>query len=189
MRNIHILKQFINNVTRKDRPNDFPGTLIYYDIQSGCNVRIQVQREEVPGLVEANSTECSGRIRDLCSVKIGSKQLRVIAMSSGKLRAYCETLDRLEWIADAEVPGMRRWLHVRSVTADNQGHIFAYDRANECIHKFCATGKYLGCVLREKEQGLKTIQHIRWSNHNSSLVIGHTNSEGQCHISVVKVDA
>ena len=184
-----MLKQFINNKAIKDRPNDFPGTLIYYDIQSGCNVRIQLESENVPSLVEANSSYCSNRIRDMCSVSNGSKQLRVIAMISGKLRAYDETLDRLEWIAEAELPGMTRSLYVRSVTADNQGHIFAYDRANECVQKFSATGEYLGCLLREKEQGLKTMQLIRWSNHISSMVVGHTNSEGQCHISVVKVDA
>ena len=184
-----MLKQFINNKARKDRPNYFPGTLIYYDIQSGCNVRIQLERENVPSLVEANSSHCSNRIRDICSVNNGTKQLRVIAMISGKLRAYDETLDRLEWIAEAELPGMMRSLHVRSVAADDHGHIFVYDRANECIQKFSSTGKYLGCLLSEKEQGLKTIQLIRWSNHTSSLVVGHTNSEEQCHISVVKVDA
>ena len=184
-----MLKQFINNVTTKDGSSDFHVTLIYYDIQSGCNVRIQLKRKNLPSFVEANSSECSNRIRDLCSLNIGTKQLRVTAMISGKLRAYDETLDRLEWIAEGDIPGMRRWLHVRSVTADNEGHIFAYDRANECIQKFSAGGKYLGCVLREKEQGLKTIQHIRWSHHISALIVGHTNCVGQCHISVIKVDA
>ena len=193
MRNVHKLKQFILSVTADSRPTHIPATQIYYDIPSECNVHIHLEQENgttqkhLPKLIEANSPTLQGRIRDVCTVTHGNQVLRVVVMASGKLRACNETMDRLEWIAEGYLPEMEHLLNVRSVTADNQGYILAYDKANACVHKFNTRGEYVGCVLREKEQGLETIQQIRWSSMSSSLVVSYSDTSGQCHISVVKL--
>ena len=78
-------------------------------------------------------------------------------------------------------------IDIYQLAIDGQGHLYATDVRNKCLHVFSTEGRYLGSVFREKEDVLGEPYMIDWSNKTSSLIINH-DIDGKDFISVVKVD-
>ena len=60
------------------------------------------------------------------------------------------------------------------VAVDDNGRLFVADTANECIQMFSAAdGQYLGCLMKQGDQGLTWPNRLRWCDTSSSLIVAH----------------
>ena len=75
------------------------------------------------------------------------------------------------------------------LTCDERDHLFVcdFDKGNRCIQMFSLPdGDYLGCLIREGEQGLGTPAFLCWWKAMSSLAVLHVKNR-QWQISVISV--
>ena len=73
------------------------------------------------------------------------------------------------------------------MAGDRKGHLFVSDD-NKCIQLFSVSdGQYLGCFIKEGEQGLGVLGKICFSASTSQLVVSHRKDE-KIHIAVLNVE-
>ena len=128
--------------------------------------------------------KCFG-VRDMCYVQQQRKSFLVLACGVGGVRVYNTSSKHLEWSVNGMLHGMDKVLHVMSITADEDGHVFVLDLNNKCIHMFTVNGKYITTLLREGEQGLGQKGVVRWSEGLSALIVLHQKDAGTW-VSLVK---
>ena len=122
--------------------------------------------------------------RNMCFVEeeINRKCLLIVAPRGPQgIHAYNMETNSLQW--KKEIEGMAR----AGVAPDGHGHLFVCDGDNGCIHMLSVSdGHYMGCLIKQGDQGLGVPLWSVWSDEMSSLII--TYREGnKLLISVVKV--
>ena len=104
----------------------------------------------------------------------------------GGILAYDVTSGSLEWTLQ-RMPGETKDIHMSSVTADENGHIFVYDGATRGILVVTIEGKFQEILLKEGHEGIGEIQKIKWCKTLNSLAVAHK-KDGKIHISLVEVN-
>ena len=114
--------------------------------------------------------------RDMSFTKVGDKELLIVVGGDGGLFAYDTDTEKLEWKVEGALPAMKYKFSAFGVATDGRGHLFVADFANPnkdgngCIQMFSvADGRYLGCLMKDKEQ-LGNPLRIVWCKNTSSLL-------------------
>ena len=92
------------------------------------------------------------------------------------IHCYSVATKSLKWSVGGNLPGMQRALHPVSLATDGRGHLFVSDgvMGNRCIQMFSISdGQYLGCLIKEGEQGLGHPYGICWHSASHSLLVAH----------------
>ena len=86
----------------------------------------------------------------------------------------------LKWSVEGNLPGMQESLYAVSLTDNPQrDYLFVSDGSNgntgnSCIQMFSILdGQYLGCLIKEGEQGLGNPGTIAWHSASHSLAVAH----------------
>ena len=122
--------------------------------------------------------------RNMCFVReeINRKCLVIVtAQGPHGIHAYNMDNNSLEW--KKEMKGMERG----GVAADGHGHLFVFDGDNRCIHMLSVSdGYYMGCLIKQGDQGLGAPFWGVWSEKTSSLIVAD-NRDFKWFISVLKI--
>ena len=115
---------------------------------------------------------------DICYVPNERKPL-LFATQYRLLHGYDALTNKLEW--KSEVGG-------NSLTTDCHSYVMV------CAHGldyFCMLslpdGKKLGYLMRDGDQGLGKLKHVRWCNMTSSLIVVH-DVDKEIHISTIQFE-
>ena len=96
------------------------------------------------------------------------------------IHAYNVETNSLQW--KKEIDGMGR----AGVNSDGHGRLFVCDIDNGCIHMLSVSnGQYMGCLIKQGDQGLGVPLWGTWSEEISSLIVVHAKGNKR-FISVVK---
>ena len=101
----------------------------------------------------------------------------LLAIQYGRLHAYSALTNKLEW--KSEVGG-------NSVTTYCHDYVMVCAHLRHYICMFSLPdGKKLGYLMRDGDQGLGKLKHVRWCNMTSSLIVVHDVDE-EIHISTIQ---
>ena len=160
--------------------------------------------EPEPKLLGISANTNLTLVKDMCTVKLENETLfTVISYDRDKLiHAYNSTTGQLKWSVQKKIPSGT--FNSYGVAGDGNGRLFVADYNNKCIQMFTASngrllvtdynnkciqmfsasnGQYLGCFMKQGDQGLGVIWSIRWCVSTSSLVVSHCNAVGKYLIS------
>ena len=144
----------------------------------------------IPKLIEEKSTILDyDSLWDVMKVKYDDTELLVATCRQEGIMICDTTSDFAQRIISGKLPGMQKKLDAIGVAYDERGHLFVCDddKGNRCIQMFSLPdGKYLGCLIREGEQGLGIPCRICWCQESSSLVVHWKDRQWQ--ISVISVE-
>ena len=126
-------------------------------------------------------------IWDMCCVKHAEKELLTMTRANNGLVAFStQRGHQAGWTVKGKLTGMAMDMSVWGITSDGHGHLFVCDINNSCVQMFSTSGRYMGTVLREGDQGLAQPWLIRWCETTSSLVVVHIKNR-EYQVSVIKV--
>ena len=92
--------------------------------------------------------------------------------ASELMQAFSSVTGELKWSVEKKIPSGT--FESSGVAGDGNGRLYVADVTNEGIQMFSASdGQYLGCLLKQGDQGLGNPRRLRWSEATSSLVVGH----------------
>ena len=120
-------------------------------------------------------------ITDMIGVQDGSDELVIIDHVLYGIHCYNTTSKSLKWSVKGNLPGMQSALFALGLATDGCGHLFVSDGydGNRCIQMFSvADGQYMGCLIKEGEQGLGSPDNICWHSASHSLAVAHWESAG-----------
>ena len=120
--------------------------------------------------------------KDMCFAEVEMKHFVIITANGPQgIRAFNADTNSLEW--EREIHGMEK----SGVASDGCGHLFVCDISNKRVHMLSISdGKYLGCLIKEGDQGLGVPLFATWSEETCSLLIAHK-KENKRFISVIKL--
>ena len=166
-----------------------PSTLLYVDHQLGGPSKIY-------------SLDCSRATPTLCQsigpydhsiyfmayIKYINENLLAIDVDKGMQIFQLDT-GLVKWgRKDFKLPGQNENCELSYMAADKKGSLFVKHFSNRCIQMFSASdGQYLGCLIREGEQGLGELGQMCFSESTSQLVVSHR-KDGKIHIAVLNVE-
>ena len=165
-----------------------PSTLFYVDNQPGKRSNIY-------------SLDCSRATPTLCQ-SIGPYDHHIYSMAyikyinenllaivrNGLQTFQLDTGVVKWWKKDIQLPGQNENCNPSDMVADRKGRLFVKDLNNKCIKVFSASdGQYLGCLIKEGEQGLGKLGQMCFSESMSQLVVCHR-KDGKTHIAVLNVE-
>ena len=132
--------------------------------------------------------DCSGATPTLCQsigpydhsiyfiscMKYINENLLAITVEKG-LRTFQIDTGSVKWEKkDIQLPGQNENCKLSYMAADRKGHLFVKDLNNKCIQMFSASdGQYLGCLIKEGEQGLGELRQICFNASQSQLFVSH----------------
>ena len=126
-------------------------------------------------------------IWDMCCVKQAEKELLIMTRANNGLVAFSTQRGHQGgWTVKGKLTGMNMDMSVWGITSDGHGHLFVCDINNSCVQMFSTSGRYMGTLLREGDQGLAQPWLIRWCDTTSSLVVVHIKNR-EYQVSVIKV--
>ena len=133
-------------------------------------------------LKERSFTIPPSYLYDIIAVRIGPDEMIIgIGCDSG-IHCYSTTTKSLKWEVAGQMPGILPGIplgtiYATGVTTDGCGHLFVSDYGwdgNNCIHMFSVSdGQYLGCLIKEGEQGVGYPRKISWHSASHSLAVAH----------------
>ena len=145
--------------------------------------------------------DCSGGIPRLCQsigpydhsiylmayMKYINENLLAIVVEK-RLQTFQIDTGLVKWRKKViQLPGQNDNFKPFYMAADRKGHLFVSDD-NKCIQLFSVSdGQYLGCFIKEGEQGLGVLGKICFSASTSQLVVSHRKDE-KIHIAVLNVE-
>ena len=124
----------------------------------------------------------------MIGVRNGSEEL-IIGINSQGIHCYSTTTKSLKWSVEGQLQGMQQALFAEGVT-EGYGHLFVCDGpiGNSCIQMFSVSdGRYLGCLIKEGEQGLGVPHGICWNSASHSFVVAHWKS-GAWALSMINME-
>ena len=110
----------------------------------------------------------------MCVADSENEALLIVISYDAKelIHAYNSTTGQLKWSVQKKIPS--GIFNSYGVTGDSNGRLFVTDYNNKCIQMFSASdGQYLGCFMKQGDQGLGNVYRLRWCETTSSLVVGH----------------
>ena len=142
---------------------------------------------------------------DMCFVEDGDKMLLIVAQPATGLIAYNAKTGKVQWAVTGRLKDEKIWpklpdrkvggftlidgnmLVFTAVTTDDQGHIFASDLFNECVHVFSVDGRYLDVLLgKGPGPNIRKPRKVRWCKNTSLLVVSQKKGQSEM-ITFVKV--
>ena len=97
---------------------------------------------------------------DTLAVKCSKKGFFIASGREQGLTIFCRRAEGPQRrIISGKLSGMENGLDAFGLTCDERGHLFVcdFDKGNRCVQMFSLPdGEYLGCLIREGEQGLGT---------------------------------
>ena len=167
-------------------------TLLYQDrSEKSCEIHWLDCYGAKPKLIKEKSFTTSLQyIRFMIAVQNGDDELIIVVNSTG-IQCYSTCTKNLKWSVEGKLPGMKKALYAVGLTSNPQrGHLFVSDGwdGNNCIHLFSVSdGQYLGCLIKEGEQGLGLPHRICWHSASHSLAVAHWKS-GPGSLSMIDVE-
>ena len=141
-----------------------------------CKIHWLDCNEGKPKLLKEKSfTTSQQTLWDMIGVRNGADEL-IIGISPADIHCYSTATKSLKWRVSGSLPGMQKSLHAAGLTSDGHGHLFVSDGwyGNRCIQMFSVSdGQYLGCLIKQGEQGLECPNRICWHSESHSLVVAH----------------
>ena len=125
----------------------------------------------VPTPLKAISTQQS-HVCEMCYAESGGKGL-LVCSTGREIKAYNSCSAKLEWCFKSEMAGMQAEINPKGLATTNEGRLFVSDDIHAFIQVFTADGRYLGCLIKEGEQGLGKPLQIRWCHNTSALIVAH----------------
>ena len=118
-------------------------------------------------------------ITDIIGVQNGVDELFIATSLKNGIHCYSTATKSLKWRVVGKLPGMCKEMWAEGVATDGHGHLFVSDgwNGNRCTQMFSvADGQYLGCLIKEGEQGLGYPNGICWHSASHSLIVAHRKS-------------
>ena len=116
-----------------------------------------------------------------------NENLLAISVGNGMQTFQLDTGLVKWWKKYIQLPGQNENCKPYCLAADRKGRLFVTDLSNKCIQMFSVSdGQYLGCFIKEGEQGLGVLGKICFSASTSQLVVSHRKDE-KIHIAVLNV--
>ena len=130
-------------------------------------------------------------VLDILEVKCGCEEFVVASGRDQGIAIYATNSKfRKGRIIAGKCSRMEKDLDALGLAYDGRDHLFVSDcyQGNKCIQMFSfPDGKYLGCLIREGEQGLGLPTFLCWCEAMSSLVIVHW-KHAQYQINAISVE-
>ena len=155
----------------------YPDMIIYEDASKNPRQLHWLDcSEKIPKLLGITANTNLGSVYDMCLVELENETLLiVISQPSNELMyAYNSTTGQLKW----GVPKKNKSGKFNSygVAGDGNGRLFIADHTQSCIQMLSVSnGQYLGCLMKQGDQGLGYVDRLCRSEATSSLVVGHHN--------------
>ena len=126
------------------------------------------------------SIACDYHIIDICYVKHFHENILITAPSEG-LQAYSTVTGQVKWNKiDILSPGQDQKINPVRIVADGKDRLFVNDD-KRCIEMFSVSdGQYLGCLIKEGEQGLGRLLGMCFVKSTSQLIVTHTKDNIPC---------
>ena len=150
--------------------------LLYEDrSKTPCHIHWLDCNESKPKLLIGKSLTTSLQyIADMIGVRNGTDELIIGNGEQNVIHCYSTTTKSLKWSVSGNLPGLQKALCAVGFATDRRGHLFVSDgfNGNSCIQMFSVSdGQYLGCLIKEGEQGLGYPNRICWHSASHSLVV------------------
>ena len=129
-------------------------------------------------------------LEDMIAVRNGTDELIMAVHIVSGIYCYNTSNKSLKWEVRANLPEMRKDLHAMGLTTDGLGYLFVSDGkfGNKCIQIFSVSdGQYLGCLIKEGEQGLGYPSRICWHSASHSLFVAHS-AGPYWHLSMISME-
>ena len=113
--------------------------------------------------------------RDICFVEHENEKFMIVAENE-KLFAKNTVTGFTEWMVQGRLPGRLETMSVLKMTTDGSGHLYVCDHSkdNKGIQMFSVSeGFYLGCLIKEGQQGMGAPISVHWSEGRSYLLVVH----------------
>ena len=90
------------------------------------------------------------------------------------MHAFDLETQQMLWTTGSMLPQCEQAMHLRSVTSNDRGLLFAVDEFNICVHMFSARdGRYCGCLIRADSPWGDRPLYVNWCENTSSLIVFH----------------
>ena len=153
-----------------------PSQLLYYFRDTNkvhrvdCSTAPPTHQEETPIVYDGRQMG----VWDMCT----SGDLLVAIRWEEGIFAHTLPGGELRWMVSGKLPGMQDEICALGVTADDQGHLFACDRENRCVHVLSVRdGTHLGVVVREGDEGVGEPDRVAWHSDSASLIVANLKDE------------
>ena len=134
----------------------------------------------------------STSLEDIWEIQHAAREGLVLVMAapgSDGIHAYNETTGELKWSVVGKPLGMANQLWPCSMAGNGKGKLFISDICddNEAVHVFnVSDGRYVGCLIRKGEKGLKDVLRVVWCDAVKSLAVIHGGADEGC-ISTIQI--
>ena len=111
--------------------------------------------------------------RDIRFEEHENKKLMIVAENE-KLFAKNTVTSFTESMVQGRLPGRLETMSVLKMTTDGSGHLYIcdYSKDNKGIQMFSVSeGFYLGCLIKERQQGMGAPISVHWSERRSYLLV------------------
>ena len=128
--------------------------------------------EPAPKLLGITANTNLSDVQDICVAKLEKETLLIVIsrVRDELIHAFNSITGQLKWSVQKKIPGMK--MVSFAVTGDGNCRIFVTNATT--IQMFSALdGQYLGCFMKEGDQGLGLVCGLWWCEATSSLVAGH----------------
>ena len=142
-----------------------PSTLLYIDLsKTPCEVNMLDCTGQKPRSLREQVVRVEHTGISVCYTESVGKAFLIIA--GRDLCAYDLVSGKMSWkIAQSNS------MNAKGVTSDGCGHLFVCNDKNMSLEMYSVSkGKYLGCLIKNGEQGLGELWRVTWCNPKSSLI-------------------
>ena len=127
---------------------------------------------------------------DMIGVRNGTDEQIVGIQGFGGVHCYSTATKSLKWRVVGKLAGMQEVLWPMGLATDGRDHLFISDGKadNNCIKMFSVSdGQYLGCLIKEGEQGLGSPDSICWNSASHSLAVAH-DAGASWYLSMINIE-
>ena len=148
-----------------------PSTIFFADFLKRYVHRLDCSGS-MPTICQSIAYDCE--IIDICYAKHSHENLLIVA-GDERLQAFQADTGQIKWSnKDVHLSGLNEEMKPFRIAADGNGRLFVNDENNKCIEMFSASdGQYLGCLIKEGEQGLGDLWGMCCAEATSQLVVSH----------------
>ena len=160
---------FYDNILCYEDKNSSPRKVHWMDISTRALKPLQdsnVTHTSLPNLVDM-----------ICVVSATKRVL--LACSEKSLEVYDAKADKIMWIAEGILPGMKNEIRATSIATDEE-FVYVTDHTNACMHVFEFEGTYKGFVPSQGEEGYPC--HVTYDKTRKSMSVLYVREGGSVGI-------
>ena len=131
---------------------------------------------------------CNNYASSFCYLKYHEEELLVV-IDRTEIKAFTLCNAEVKWSKKKfHLPDQNKICKPIRIAVGGQGLLFVFDVNNRCIQMFSeADGQYLGCLIKEGQQGLGKIGPMCFCESTSQLIVSHEKDK-KTFISVLNVE-